>query len=737
MEIGMRVFPKIFCQLILLLLFSVLCAGEEKNLPIQSFRIYFRHESPQQRYGIDKLKQKAKLIFEKSPKNADIMVITGEDLIRKLKFSGDYESIKPEGYSIRRIQEKQIAIVSSDQTGAMYGLMDIAGQLEMGKTIGTIHEKTINPAIEFRGIKFNLPWNSYRTDQSLQVHERTIRDLNFWKEFLNMMADNRFNALTLWNLHPFSYMIRAKNFPEACPFTDPELQEWKHFWHGLFSMASERGIRTYVFNWNIMVSDAFAKKYHLAEYCLDSYPGKNFIGKGDYSPLIQKYTQESVKQLLEEYPELTGIGVSQNERMEGVDEQVWQDWISDTYFTVIDSLKRKPELIIRAHTHPAPELTRKAVEGNAAKLGKVYMDVKFNWSHSHAVPDLMYIHGGSRSKTLWEPVPKNYRMIYTMRNEDFFVLRWGEPDFIREVIKRNSQDFVGGYLIGSETYIPGIEYITKPGPHLTWKYAFEKQWLFYQVWGRLIYDPLTGDEIFAHAFNQRYHIETGDKIMEAHKLADKMPLKLASFYAASWDFTLYSEGFLANAPSAMKCKYDSISPFISVDEIIETVTLDTNLVSIKDFVAGKMNSPKKITPLQLADELNKNGKEALSIIGSIRTNDPTLIHEIDDIKTWSYLSLYFSEKLKGGTALQEFRTTGVVQKQEESIKHLETALDYWKEVVAITSKYIDEISLTHLNPRYVESGNSRPLEKFSWANLTGEVKNDITLAKTSKPGIFP
>jgi hypothetical protein len=420
-----------------------------------------------------------------------------------------------------------------------------------------------------------------------------------------------------------------------------------------------------------------------------------------------------------------------------VSEQFWQDWISDTYFTVIDSLKKKPELIIRAHTHPAPELTRKAVEDNSEKLGKVYMDVKFNWSHSHATPDLMYIHGGSRSKSLWEPMPKNYRMIYTMRNEDFFVLRWGEPGFVREVIKRNNQDFVGGFLIGSETYIPGIEYITKPGPHLTWKYAFEKQWLFYQIWGRLMYDPSIGGEIFANSFNQKYAIKTGDKLIEAHKLADKMPLKLASFYAASWDFTLYSEGFLANARSAMKCKYDSISPFISVNEIMETVTLDTNMVSIKDFVSGKINLSNKISPLQLAVELHNNGNEALKLLKDIHTDNPTLLHEIDDVKTWSYLSLYFSEKLKGGTALQQFRMTGEDKKQKESIQFLENALGYWKEVVAITGKYMDEISLAHLNKRYVESGNSRPLEKFSWANLIGEVENDITIAKTSKPYNLP
>jgi hypothetical protein len=43
-----------------------------------------------------------------------------------------------------------------------------------------------------------------------------------------MMVDNRFNTLTLWNLHPYTYLIRPKNFPEATPFKDNELKEWQN-----------------------------------------------------------------------------------------------------------------------------------------------------------------------------------------------------------------------------------------------------------------------------------------------------------------------------------------------------------------------------------------------------------------------------------------------------------------------------------------------------------------------------
>jgi len=73
-----------------------------------------------------------------------------------------------------------------------------------------------------------------------------------------MMAENRFNKLTLWNLHPFNYLVKTEKYPEACGFSDVEMAEWKKFRTSLFKIAKERGIETYLVNWNIFVSPEFA-----------------------------------------------------------------------------------------------------------------------------------------------------------------------------------------------------------------------------------------------------------------------------------------------------------------------------------------------------------------------------------------------------------------------------------------------------------------------------------------------
>src|ERR1035441_3896369 len=116
-----------------------------------------------------------------------------------------------------------LELTGGGERGAMYGLLDVAEQLRLAGSLSKIPQRTVRPRMGFRAIKFNLPWMSYRKGEALQLHMETARDLNFWRSFLDMMAENRFNTLTLWNLHPFTFMIRPKNFPEASGADQPLL----------------------------------------------------------------------------------------------------------------------------------------------------------------------------------------------------------------------------------------------------------------------------------------------------------------------------------------------------------------------------------------------------------------------------------------------------------------------------------------------------------------------------------
>jgi hypothetical protein len=238
-----------------------------------------------------------------------------------------------------------LELVGGGENGVMYGLLDVAEQLRLTGSLAKIPQRTVRPRTAFRAIKFNLPWMSYRKGEALQLHMETVRDLNFWRSFLDMMADNRFNTLTLWNLHPYTFMIRPKNFPEASSFTDAELADWQHFYHTLFRLAHDRGIDTYVVNWNTFVSPEFAKAHKVAEYSEDwGVVG----GPGDTSELVERYLRECVTQVLDEYPELTGLGITLGERMGGTTSEQRRDWVERVYIAGMRASKHRARLIYRS-----------------------------------------------------------------------------------------------------------------------------------------------------------------------------------------------------------------------------------------------------------------------------------------------------------------------------------------------------------------------------------------------------
>lgn len=626
--------------------------------------------------------------------------------------------IKGDGFQIVR-ENKNIYIISQSDRGCLYAIMDIIEQLGDSGDVALLKERKVNPANSLRAIKFNLPWSPYRPGKSTELHLETCRDLSFWETFMDMMVENRFNALSLWNNHPFPYLIRSANYPEATPFNDEELKEWKAFWRALFKMAKDRGIETYLVNWNIVVSPEFAEAYGAEEYF-------------DRSELVKKYTKESVTQLINEYEDLTGLGVTLADWMGNWGEEKMtpterEDWIEETFVAGMKEADRKIKFIHRAVLAGDPKEMRRIID-HADLPDKTIVEVKFNWSHGHSTPRLSLTHSnddGTIMRDFWDPMPDNYFIAWMIRNEDFFVLRWGDPGFIRKHIRTNRQEYVEGYFVGSEGYIPALDYSSKDNNHRTWTYAFEKQWLFYHLWGRLLYDPTLSDETLAKAYEKRYAQVDALSLLKAQSLASRVPLHFASFYKGTWDFTLYSEGFLAAWPNGFD---DNKSPFISIEELIRHETLDKQYLSIADYCqlihSNTDVDPQLLTPLSLAKTVEDNCTRALAILETLEVgeNETDLNSELADIRTWCHLGYYFADKLRAGVALENYNRSKQEKYKEEAIAYLEKCLVSWKEVVQLTTdqyKPMPYVSMGHHEQRWPE------FTSFHWSLFLKDVEADI------------
>lgn len=634
-------------------------------------------------------------------------------------------SIVPEG--------KVITIYGGDDRGMIYGALALAETLRHGGSLEKIDPVEQRPHLEFRGIKYNLPWETYRPSSALDQHYDTARDPKYWEAFLDMMVENRFNVISLWNLNPYTFMVRPKNFPEASPWSDKEQAEWQHLYREIFRMAKERALDTYIVHWSIFVSREFAEAHDVAK--VNFYP--HYYVPGDTSEIVRRYLRESVKQVLEEYPDLDGIGISHGEGMAEMTPLERQQWIDDVLIAGMLEANRPVKLIHRvpfsSGTSSDPgvsknveEVTRAAMERLGDRFeGPIWVEMKFNWSHAHSTPKLVKVHGGKLGDTYFSPTPKNYKIVWQARNEDFFALRWGVPDFIREHIALNgAPDYVGGYFIGSETYIPALDYFTAIDTPVDWTWAFERQWLFYKLWGRLLYDPETPDEVFEAEFVHRYG-EKARNLLQAYSLASSTQLRLASLYDSTWDFTLYGEGFLALQGERTK--------YISVDRLIDQPTMDPDYVSVHDYVAtlasGGSFGAGRVTPDKLIEMLERDNLEALRLVKDIDVaNDASLLYEVADVRVWAQLGLHLADKLRGAIELETYRTAGGDEHKQAAIDHLTRALAHWDEVVRITRPLYRDMPLTHYNHNAFVANDDN---LFHWALVRDEVAHDVEIARST------
>lgn len=626
-----------------------------------------------------------------------------------------------EAFNIRQ-NGNIVKISAGGNTGLVYGLNYVKEQLKQGKK--SVDQTDESPHYEFRALKFNLPWSSYRRSEALQQHFETCRDTVFWESFLNMMVENRFNKLTLWNLHPFNYLVRLEKYPEANAMSDEEFAEWRQFWKTLFRMAKDRGIETYLVNWNIFVSPEFAKAHNVATY---SITGEYFVD-GDTSSIIKDYTRESVRAVIDEYPDLTGLGITLGEAMFGMSAEEREIWLLGGFIQGVRDASRKIKFIHRVPLTPGHQdnttmasverITRRTLDTLTCFEGPMIIELKYNWSHAHSTPKLFKVHGGKLTDAYWNPPPTNYKLAWMARNEDFFILRWGQPDFIREHIALNSQYHVTGYFVGSETYIPAVDYFTK-GEKGSWNYAFERQWMFYKQWGRLLYNPETPDTYFEDSFESRFP-GNGHSLFRAQSLTGRIPLILGSYWDATWDYSLYSEGMISILGNDNKTK------LISLQQLAEKTPMDTVLMSVHKYVDNIQNNKvfsEKITPIQIADSIELFCNRAIDLVSDIQPGENVdLMYEKSDILTWANLGLYFAHKLRAAVDYQKFVTTENKEAHQTAVAHLEAATKSWEEVVSLTSEVYKETPLQHYN---------RNEDKyFHWNKVYEEVKNELAWLKS-------
>ena len=130
--------------------------------------------------------------------------------------------IAAEGFALRHHKfdgHEELSIIARDAGGAMYGGLELAEQIR-ARGVEGVTDTDRNPYLRMRGTKFNIPLDlrnpSYSDmSDSAQQNIATVWDFEFWRAYLDALARDRYNYVSLWNLHPFPSMVKVPEYPDV------------------------------------------------------------------------------------------------------------------------------------------------------------------------------------------------------------------------------------------------------------------------------------------------------------------------------------------------------------------------------------------------------------------------------------------------------------------------------------------------------------------------------------------
>ena len=155
------------------------------------------------------------------------------------------------------------------------------------------------------------------------------------------------------------------------------------------------------------------------------------------------------------YPLLAGFGITAGEGMPAtMDSKVKEKWLWKTYGEgVRDALKSQPQRVVRMiHRF------HRTAQGDILDAWKDYpgfpatFDFSFKYSvaHMYSIPNPPFI------QPLLAGIAPGLRTWLTVRNDDIYSFRWGDPDYARDYIANMpAADKCAGFYMGPDGYIWG------------------------------------------------------------------------------------------------------------------------------------------------------------------------------------------------------------------------------------------------------------------------------------------
>jgi hypothetical protein len=664
------------------------------------------------------------------------------------------KNLGEQSYHISINQQKEILITAGDTTGLMYACLELAERIRLNKKVPSSFPINGEPYIKKRGLKFNIPLDirtpSYQDAGDAAQHNiLEMWNFDFWKQYLDMMARNRYNVLTLWNPNPFPSMVKMKNYPDinlenvcgtsfpldtdrqdeptakfiaGCGVSDSvmnnllvlkkiSIEDKIIFWQNVMHYAKDRGVKVYFITWSIWMNSIAPTGWYREQKNKKGTKGKYGINNDQENPKTIAYLREAVKEFVLTYPDLAGLGVTAGENMEDrTDEFDREKWLWATFGEGIADAKkiqpdRKIEFIHRHWQTGVDKIKRDFIDKYPDEIN---LSFKYARARMYATPAPQW--ANEYIKEIKNEVLKSW---WNIRNDDIFHFRWGDAEYASAFIKNiPSENITAGYFMGSDSYVWGREFISKH-PTTPRQLEIDKHWYNFMLWGRLGYDPEIKHLPIENLLAEKYPKADANKLQTAWATASAIPSLVTRFHWHDWDFMWAVEGCL-----------DLRKGFHTVEDFIKKTPMEgSGIVGIKEAIKAKKENRavKGISPLQVAKQLDSLSDATISFTKKELSKEKNLSSEyfelLYDLNAFSYMGKYYAQKIRGAYYLYSYTELKIESHKIQAADELQLALTFWK-------KYAQSATRNY-HPQFLSKTRT-----VDWDKLTVEVEKEWQAVKT-------
>jgi hypothetical protein len=585
-------------------------------------------------------------------------------------------------------QKKSVCVISGyDDKGLMYALLDVTDRIgwskDTEKPLSEVKEITEKPDVKERAVSIYTMNRTY--------WESRFYDEAYWTRYLDMLARDRFNSLVIifgyengGFLAPcYPYFFNIEEFPDVRMVgLTPEQQ--KHnlsAFSRLIKMAHERGIgitagiKDHIYRGGVQGGGVPGTNDEPAK------PVPGLVWGLNNDNLIP-YTKLALAKFVKIFPDIDGILFFINDET-GLKKGELQGFATD-FFRMLK--KTTPDLKLYIHSKGLTDaMIQSAVDVKvnfliSPKYWMEQMGLPYHPTHINKENQFDRRHGYSNLLSY----PQKYELQWRLWNGGTTrILLWGDPDYARRFAESSHLYDGNGFDVNEPlaTKMEAQPHDAKPFDLLKpqyryYDYEFERYWHFFQVFGRLGYNPATTPDVWDKEFESRFGKQAGPLVETAiHKASWVLPRIVASCYPYSCFPT--TRGWpekqrLGDLPDYALAEGSDIQQFASFDE-------EARILIDGGETSKILPSANSLWFEQTSSDINKliaNAEKAIGTDGNKEFNST-----ITDLKILSNLALYHSRRIPAAVSYRLFERTGDPDALDNAIAYERKAIEAWQQIV--------------------------------------------------------